>query len=138
MDVADGLHRLQRSLADFHRSCVIAGNHCVETEFPQVCVVGNSVAVQDLERIPVQFDLKIDGVRVGTTTYIGESAVQPGDMPFTIGAAKGRAKSAGRPRGDLTPPYVLMWYEEGRYRGETAIKLDEETTKELRSLGYIQ
>jgi arylsulfatase A-like enzyme len=92
----------------------------------------------DLERIPVKFDFKIDGVRAGTRTYIGEAVTQPVEMPFTIKAGKGRAKAPGKPSGDLTPPYVLLWYEESPYRGDTAIKLDEETTKELRSLGYIQ
>jgi hypothetical protein len=59
-------------------------------------------------------------------------------MPFTIKGTRSLAASPAKPSGNLTPPYILLWYNESRYRGETAIKLDEETTKELRALGYIQ
>jgi arylsulfatase A-like enzyme len=93
----------------------------------------------NLDRIPVTFYFKIDGMPAASGTFLGESLSTPVETPFTIGSSRGRVNSRGRPSsGDLTPPYVLLWYSESRYRGETAIKLDEETTKELRSLGYIQ
>jgi arylsulfatase A-like enzyme len=90
------------------------------------------------ERIPVTFDFDIDGRSAISGTYLGESVVPPDEMPFTIRGTRGRAKSAAKPGGTLTPPYILVWYSESRYTGETAIKLDEETKKELRALGYIQ
>jgi arylsulfatase A-like enzyme len=92
----------------------------------------------DLERIPIKFYFKIDGTPATSSTFLGESISPPVEMPFTIKGSRSRVKSPGKPSGDLTPPYILLWYDESRYRGETAIKLDEETTKELRSLGYIQ
>jgi hypothetical protein len=46
--------------------------------------------------------------------------------------------SMGRPDGRHEPPYILLWYEESRYKGDTSVSLDEETKKELRALGYIQ
>ncbi|MFH1312447.1 MAG: sulfatase [Candidatus Eisenbacteria bacterium] len=92
----------------------------------------------DLERIPVTFYFEIDGTPAATSTFLGESLSPPMEMPFTIKGGKSRTRSPGRPPGDLTPPYIRLWYRESGYSGETAIKLDEETTKELRSLGYIQ
>jgi arylsulfatase A-like enzyme len=90
------------------------------------------------ERFPTTFHLKIDGRPATSTTFLGESVSPPGEMPFTIKAGRGRVKSPGKPTGDMAPPYILVWYSESQYRGETAIRLDEETKKELRALGYIQ
>jgi arylsulfatase A-like enzyme len=89
-------------------------------------------------KIPLEFDLRIDGQPATGQTYLGRSMVQPGDMPFTQKGRRAKTTSEGRPAGELDPPYILVWFEESSYKGDTAIQLDEETKKELRSLGYIQ
>jgi arylsulfatase A-like enzyme len=90
------------------------------------------------ERFPVEFDFTIGGRSAAASTFLGEALENPDTMPFTVGARRGRVRSAGRPQGHHEPPYVLVWYEESSYRGDTSIQLDEETKKELRALGYIQ
>jgi choline-sulfatase len=90
------------------------------------------------ERFPVDFDLKIDGRSAAEQTYLGESLEPAGTMPFSVKGRRGRVKSPGRPARTPEPPYILVWYESGRYGGDTPVKLDEETKRELRSLGYIQ
>jgi arylsulfatase A-like enzyme len=92
----------------------------------------------DLPRIPIRFDFRIDGRSAGPHTCMGKSLASPDEMPFIIKGARGRVKSEGRPSGTLAPPYLLLWYSEGKYRGDTAITLDQETKKELKALGYIQ
>ena len=90
------------------------------------------------ERIPVRFNLAIDGRPATERSYIGPSLEGPGEMPFTVRGHRKRVISPGRPSGHPDPPYALIWHDQSRYRGDTAIKLDEETKKELRALGYIQ
>ena len=97
------------------------------------------VAVKaDPPKIPMHFDLRIDGAPAVEETYLGPSLGNLGSMPFTQKASKPKLKSRGRPETRPEPPYFLVWLSESRYRGETAIQLDEETMKELRAIGYIQ
>jgi arylsulfatase A-like enzyme len=90
------------------------------------------------ERFPVEFDFKIDGRSAIERTYLGETLESPDAMPFTIKGRRGKVGSVTRPEARPEPPYVLLWYEESRYKGDTSIELDDETKKELRALGYIQ
>jgi choline-sulfatase len=90
------------------------------------------------ERFPVEFDFRIDNRSAAGSTYLGEKLEPPDAMPFTIGAGRGSVRSGGRPAGHRDPPCILLWYDESRYKGDTSIRLDEETKKELRALGYIQ
>ena len=90
------------------------------------------------ERFPVRFDFGIDGRSALKNTYLGETLETPDALPFTLKGRRAGARSAGRPAGNPEPPYILVWYEASTYRGDTSIKLDEETKKELRALGYIQ
>ncbi len=90
------------------------------------------------EHFPVQFDFRIDGRSALGSTYLGEALQTPDAMPFTLKGRRARARSAGRPAGGPELPHILVWYEESRYQGDTSIKLDEETKKQLRALGYIQ
>jgi arylsulfatase A-like enzyme len=90
------------------------------------------------DRIPVTFDLAIDGRAAVDRTFLGADLTNPGEIPFVQKAARAKAKSDGRPAGDLDSPYFLVWYREGCYKGDTSIKLDEQTKKELKALGYIQ
>lgn len=90
------------------------------------------------DRIPVMFDLAIDGRSAANRTFLGEALANPGEMPFTQKRARRKTRSQGRPGGDLSAPYCLVWYSESRYQGDTAITLDEQTRKELKALGYIQ
>ena len=88
--------------------------------------------------ISIHFDLSIDGVSAVENTYLGKSLGSLGRMPFTQRASKPKLKARGRPEERPSAPYFLVWLSEGRYRGETAIKLNKETQKELRAIGYIQ
>jgi arylsulfatase A-like enzyme len=89
-------------------------------------------------RFPVDFDFRIDGRSAGGNTYLG-AAIEPADtLPFSVKTRRTKVKSPGRPESRPEHPYILVWYEESRYTGDTSIKLDEETKRELRALGYIQ
>jgi hypothetical protein len=92
----------------------------------------------DTPRIPIEFDFRIDGRSAGSHTYVGSSLGSPDEMPFIVKGGRARVKSEGRPSDTPTPPYLLVWYSEGKYQGDTAITLDEETKRELKALGYIQ
>jgi arylsulfatase A-like enzyme len=88
--------------------------------------------------LPARFDISIDGSQALQRTFIGESLRNPTEMPF---AAKWRRVTVKSPRGPMprpTPPYVLVWHSEPQYTGDTAVKMDEGTKRELRALGYIQ
>jgi arylsulfatase A-like enzyme len=89
-------------------------------------------------RFPVEFDFRIDGNPAAGATFLGSSHSNPDQMPFIQRGKRSQTLSEGRPKGPLTPPYVLVWFERAAYRGENYLRLDEETKKELRSLGYIQ
>lgn len=88
--------------------------------------------------IPVEFNLKIDGHPVMESTFLGETVQAADNMPFSARSRRELVNSPGRPDARQEPPYYLVWYEASDYRGDTRIKLDEETKKELRALGYIQ
>jgi arylsulfatase A-like enzyme len=90
------------------------------------------------DRIPVEFNFRIDGEPATGATFLGSSLASAGEMPFIQKGKRSQALSEGRPKGPLTHPYVLVWFERAAYRGKTLLKLDDETKKELRSLGYIQ
>ena len=87
---------------------------------------------------PVHFDLRIDGRPAAEATYLGPDLATLGQMPFTQRANKPRLKSRGAPDGRPPAPYFLVWLTEGKFRGETAIELNDETKRELRAIGYIQ
>ena len=90
------------------------------------------------ERFPIEFNFEIDGRSAAGNTYLGEALESPSAMPFAITGRRGRVASLTRPEDPPQIPYILVWYEESRYQGDTSISLDEETKKELRALGYIQ
>ncbi len=90
------------------------------------------------KRVPVKFDFAIDGHPATDVTFLGRALVNPAEMPFIQKGKRSKTLSEGRPTGALSAPYILVWFEEATYRGDTFLKLDEETRKELRSLGYIQ
>jgi hypothetical protein len=92
----------------------------------------------DPPRIPVRFDIRIDGASALKQTCLGESLLNPEGMPFTVKAGRSRVKSQRRPVAPIDPPHVVVWYSQSIFQGDTALKLDEKTKKELRALGYIQ
>jgi hypothetical protein len=92
----------------------------------------------DPVQIPPEFDFRIDGEPALDRTYLGETLEKADAMPFTQKGRRAKVRSLAGPADRPEPPYFLVWYEESRYSGDTAIKLDEETKKELRALGYIQ
>jgi hypothetical protein len=81
---------------------------------------------------------KIDGRAATERTFMGSALRRPVTMPFTDRDSpddgSGKAEPDGRPR----PPYFLVWLSKAGFEGESAMDLDDETEKELRSLGYIQ
>jgi arylsulfatase A-like enzyme len=88
--------------------------------------------------VPVAFDFKIDGRSAPGRAFLGQNLQPAEEMPVTIKAKRAKVKSPQRPELRSDPPYLLVWYEESLYRGDTTFDLDEETKRELRSLGYIQ
>jgi arylsulfatase A-like enzyme len=91
-------------------------------------------------KAPIEFDLKIDGSPAVNRSFIGRSLEQPVTMPFTENAPAPNSddSSLGEPDGRPEGPYCLVWLYRSRYQEESAIELDAETERELRSLGYIQ
>jgi arylsulfatase A-like enzyme len=86
----------------------------------------------------LRFDLKIDGKHTLASTYLGEDLSRPTEMPFSQKGAPGGAESEGEPATRPTAPYLLVWHSGSRFGGETPAKLDDETKKQLRALGYLQ
>jgi len=89
-------------------------------------------------RVTVEFDIRIDGEPAASHVYIGRSVMNPASMPFTVRSAaegvEGRAGAEAMPG----PPYCLIWMDRTSYGEEATVELDDETRRELRSLGYIQ
>jgi arylsulfatase A-like enzyme len=87
---------------------------------------------------PVQFDLYIDGESASSRTFIGRSMERPVTMPFLESMENLEAPAIGRPRREPDGPYFHVWVSPTPYREDAAIDLDEETTRELKSVGYLQ
>jgi arylsulfatase A-like enzyme len=90
------------------------------------------------ERVPIRFDLHIDGKPAAERTFIGDLLTQPVMMPFVEPGSENDPSADARPGAPPDAPYFLVWLSETEYRGEINIRLDEETKQELRALGYIQ
>ena len=88
--------------------------------------------------IPAAFNIRIDGKPAEAKTFIGESLRNPKEIPFTVRSRRARAESSSGPAERPKPPYVLLWYVEGRYGGDVPANLSEDVKKDLRALGYIQ
>ena len=86
----------------------------------------------------VVFNIRIDGKPAADLTFIGGSLSHPTSMPFVVKpsgvGADGRPRAGDRP----ATPYCLIWIDRSSYGEEAAIQLDEQTRRDLRSLGYIQ
>jgi arylsulfatase A-like enzyme len=91
----------------------------------------------DPRRVPLTFDLTIDGQPATDRTFLGESLAQAGEMPFTQKRAR-QAESEGTPTGRPDTPYFLVWHTGSAFQDEKPVRLDEEIKQELRALGYIQ
>jgi len=89
---------------------------------------------------PIEFDLKIDGHPAVRRVFIGETLAQPMIMPFTEKAPPPESETTelGNPAGRPDGPYYLLWLQRSQYQEASAINLDEETERELRSVGYTQ
>jgi hypothetical protein len=146
-EVARGSGRL-----DLHK-VILHDETIVDTEDIDNAEIGNStVEIRDLkikDRVrlafklrrkdaPVQFDFKIDGKPATQQTYIGKTLSSPVTMPFTDWDSVDDGDSKAEPETRPEPPYFIVWLSKAGFEGETAMELDEETEKELRSLGYIQ
>jgi arylsulfatase A-like enzyme len=93
-----------------------------------------------LAKAPVEFNLKIDGRPAIQGTFIGENLARPAAMPFIEKRPPPESEDSAIDEPDERPetPYCLVWLYRSRYQQESAIELDRETERELRSLGYIQ
>jgi arylsulfatase A-like enzyme len=92
----------------------------------------------DLPYNPLRFNLSIDGTPAAERTFIGKRMMTPDAVPFTMTAERRDSASVAEPDRRPKPPYFLVWNRMSRYRAEAAVRLDENTKKQLRSLGYIQ
>jgi arylsulfatase A-like enzyme len=89
------------------------------------------------KRVPLTFDLRIDGEHAADRTFLGEGLTNPEGIPFTHKARRrgvGRGTPAARPQ----PPYFVVWHAGAEYEIDTPVKLGEDTELQLRALGYIQ
>ena len=89
---------------------------------------------------PLGFDFKIDGKPALNETYIGVGLVNPESMPFNLADAPDSSGlvAVGEPAKRPKPPYVLVWLEKSGYGEHPMVELDEETRRQLHSLGYLQ
>jgi arylsulfatase A-like enzyme len=87
---------------------------------------------------PVQFDLYIDGEPASSRTFIGKSMERPLTMPFLESMENLEAPAIGRPLREPDGPYFHVWVRPTPYSEDSGIDLDEETTRELKSVGYLQ
>jgi arylsulfatase A-like enzyme len=88
--------------------------------------------------LPGKFDLRIDGEALAARTFVGESLRNPNGIPFTVKRRRANAASPTGPVPRPDPPYFLVWHSEPQYAGDTSVRMDEATKRELRALGYIQ
>jgi hypothetical protein len=87
---------------------------------------------------PLEFDLHIDGEAATGRTYLGTSLTEPPEIPFVAGpetASRGRML---RLAAGIEGPRLVIWHGQRHYRGKSYVDLDEEATRELKALGYIQ
>ncbi|MGD8628434.1 MAG: sulfatase [bacterium] len=89
-------------------------------------------------KAPVQFDLYIDGEAASSRTFIGRSMQRPVTMPFLESMENLEAPAIGRPLREPDGPYFHVWVKPTLYREDSGIELDEETTQELKAVGYLQ
>ena len=71
-------------------------------------------------------------------TFIGRSMERPVTMPFLESMENLEAPAIGRPLREPDGPYFHVWVKPTLYREDSEIDLDEETTRELKSVGYLQ
>jgi hypothetical protein len=136
----------------FHRMIDSHGNIFPTDKFGMANITRSAIDIQNLEvkdpltlafkpgknRVPIVFDLWIDGKPAIRNTSIGRSLSQPVTMPFTEQIEQGLAAAEGEPDTRPRSPYCLVWLYRSGYREGSPVELDEETKQELRSLGYIQ
>jgi hypothetical protein len=94
--------------------------------------------VQGPPHVPVILDIRIDGDNASDKTFIGETLRNPRQMPFKAGRRRGTVDSRAGPPTRPQPPYCVVWHSEPQYTGDTAMKLNDQTRRELKALGYIQ
>jgi arylsulfatase A-like enzyme len=87
---------------------------------------------------PVKFDFYIDGEPASSRTFIGRSMERPVTMPFLESAETPEAAAHGRPLREPDGPYFHVWVDPTPYREDAGIDLDDETTEQLKSVGYLQ
>jgi arylsulfatase A-like enzyme len=85
----------------------------------------------------VRFDLRIDGKPAIPGTFIGKGLVEPEAMPFIQKGAPAGRDSQGEPETRPESACFLVWHSGGGIDDETPVRLDEETRKQLRALGYL-
>jgi hypothetical protein len=88
--------------------------------------------------LPTNFDLEIDGMSVPEKIFVGKALRNPGHVPFAVKRRRANVESPDGPMPRPDPPYFLIWHSEPRYTGDTSVKMDDKTKRELRALGYIQ
>ena len=89
-------------------------------------------------RFPLTFNIRMDGAAATAITYLGSALTRPEGMPFAQNPGKETCRSRGLPGSRPVPPYVLVYFSETPYDYDSATTLRDETTKQLRSLGYVQ
>jgi arylsulfatase A-like enzyme len=88
--------------------------------------------------LPVIFDIRIDREHIPEKVFIGGALSNPKRFPVALRRRRCTTPETRGPSPRPPLPYVLIWHTEPRYKGDTAIKLNEQTRRELKALGYIQ
>jgi arylsulfatase A-like enzyme len=88
--------------------------------------------------LAVSFDFRIDGGSVPERLFFGKSLSTADKTPLALRRRSCLVRQPGGPAGRPSPPYVLIWHTPPSFRGDTTMKLNERTKRELKALGYIQ
>jgi hypothetical protein len=139
---------------EFHRIVDARGNILSTDAVGNAIVKPSVIEIYDLQikqpvtlalklmqpKASVKFDLSIDGRPAVRNSFIGADLAQPMTMPFEEKPPPPDSDdtSLGEPGERPETPYCLIWLYRSRYQAESAIELDPDTERELRSLGYIQ
>jgi arylsulfatase A-like enzyme len=87
---------------------------------------------------PVKFELSLDGSGRADRVYLGDSLSNPESVPFIQKPNRRSVRSAIRPAAAPEPPYFHVWHSPSRYGTPVEARLNPETHRELRALGYVQ
>ena len=88
--------------------------------------------------VPLKFDLEIDDKDATGSTYVGADLFTPAKMPFTEKGERAGKRSLGEPADSPDGPCYVVWHSGSDFEDTSRIVFDEETTRALKAVGYLQ